>query len=1390
MRSSTSPGPPFTADIPLKTPQQKKYPLELPESILESLVTVEHEDDVLEKVQKEKERRLCRLVRRYVEFPASFQETNKWSCRYITQIQHGCDNPSCLTPTCLSYRKRIARAPLRKYSVLSARTLACFLASEKDPEAALCPNTSTVTSILDIPAERRPVPSRRTGVNEHDAIEASKEHISTATGKNVANPSAAERSFTARRMQRSSSHEHSTSPWKLQTVPSLLSGTYDRQQAAESRNIPVAADEQDKDPKSFSQSLFDALPLRMLEWVPLGRGRGHSASAFQPLASEGRQRASYENALTSGDPVGDESKTRDDGTPFKSLTVAPSVSTSYANGQARAPFDRSQRKDSDHILDLEVKKQIMRERKSHAFPDKPRRVSSTRSILLDESAKKAMPNTRNLDTISPNHGRLPPRLVVSATSLYNHQGVIGQTNVFSGSKVPSDSQAGELPKGDNLSGPYDVSTTSSNDQDLLSVNEDSRDLDSSGVAAHQSETIFSVSHLSLRILRDLQLLKDRMKAQRSGLSSASSTQSSAAVAETAFTRAGLQNNTPPSCPAKSVPSFIKQSLFFVLKNPTRLSNSFKDSGGSCVAGDVSEWPLRIQTRTVLTSFLILYSLRPHTEILQSLWLAVNRVKSHPPCLVRHVSRHKVKHTANQQNNAKAAAAKGANLADTIYFDEEQAAHTCVLSFYALIRLASPLEVPFGDVSQSWFSFRQTRPSGQIFPAALVLNTKKNDALTAIPRFLLELNDAFEDQNALRLLGGVVDAINNRLAYSRIANARRAKDGTEERTGLKAANIVQIIMRYLEDDNNQMKDDPFWFRRLPTMTLEWLRVLLFKEWDGNASSRRTSTFGGILQILAAMYESKNKLGLEPWDFHTSFFSDRLDAVEMPVEWLSLRPDNQTIHLLTYSFLFPPSVLVMYFRALNFSSMSKSFENALITTRDMQQFGKHIFIPNSAHIIDVMRPAMAIYLVLTIRRDNVVADAMNQIWRRQRRELMRPLKVRMGIDEGEEGLDHGGVQQEFFRVLFGQALDPKYGMFLTDERTQMTWFHAGSLEPPFKFEALGILMSIAVYNSITLPITFPLAFYRKLLGLKVKKLQHIADGWSDLAKGLQALLDWSGSDVADVFMRTYEFSFEAFGSVVDINMEKVDRDAPWPPAMRKKSKDKMKTTSFELTTSPERGPVDPKVETTIHCDEEPASLSPVPQSCQSNASSKAATPPALKGNDLDVEASVVTNETRERFVKDYIFWLTDKSVRPQFEAFARGFYTCLDKTALSIFTAEALQTVIEGIQEVDIGGLERVTKYEDGYEADTEIVKSFWEVVRAFSHEEKRQLLEFVTASDRLPVNGVSSIVFVLQRNGSDDTRLPTSMTCFGRLLLPHYSSKEILEEKLRKAIENAKGFGVA
>ncbi len=178
-----------------------------------------------------------------------------------------------------------------------------------------------------------------------------------------------------------------------------------------------------------------------------------------------------------------------------------------------------------------------------------------------------------------------------------------------------------------------------------------------------------------------------------------------------------------------------------------------------------------------------------------------------------------------------------------------------------------------------------------------------------------------------------------------------------------------------------------------------------------------------------------MGLDPELFRTPVLSTRFDVMEMPLEWLSAPTDRRVVHILSYAFLFRPSTLVSYFRSINHAAMSKAFEASIVTARlftDMRAAD-----PTNGRgeprVSEKIRKAMNNYLVLEIRRDRVLTDAMNQLWRREKCELLRPLKVRMGMEEGEEGVDHGGVQQEFFRVAISEALNPDYG------KLQQIWFY---------------------------------------------------------------------------------------------------------------------------------------------------------------------------------------------------------------------------------------------------------------------------------------------------------------------------------------------------------------
>ena len=54
-------------------------------------------------------------------------------------------------------------------------------------------------------------------------------------------------------------------------------------------------------------------------------------------------------------------------------------------------------------------------------------------------------------------------------------------------------------------------------------------------------------------------------------------------------------------------------------------------------------------------------------------------------------------------------------------------------------------------------------------------------------------------------------------------------------------------------------------------------------------------------------------------------------------------------------------------------------------------------------------------------------------------------------------------------------------------------------------------------------------------------------------------------------------------------------------------------------------------------------------------------------------------------------------------------------------------------------------------------NFWEVFYEFSDEQKKQLLAFVTGSDRVPVGGLSKMKIIIVKNGPDSDRYGTC-TC--------------------------------
>lgn len=175
--------------------------------------------------------------------------------------------------------------------------------------------------------------------------------------------------------------------------------------------------------------------------------------------------------------------------------------------------------------------------------------------------------------------------------------------------------------------------------------------------------------------------------------------------------------------------------------------------------------------------------------------------------------------------------------------------------------------------------------------------------------------------------------------------------------------------------------------------------------------------------------------------------------------------------------------------------------------------------------------------------------------------------------------------------------------------------------------------------------------------------------------------------------------------------------------------------------------------------------------------------LKANGSNIK---VSEPNFPEFKLLYAQFLIEKSIFDEFEAFKKGFYSIIDFETIKHFNPKELEKIIMGSREFNCKELQLHTSYRE-FNSDDKIIEWFWDIFQGLDLHRSRKLLQFITGNDRLPVGGAKILNLVIMKNGCDTDRLPSSQTCFNTLLLPEYTSKTKLREKILKAIELTAGF---
>ncbi|XP_032153263.1 E3 ubiquitin-protein ligase NEDD4 isoform X2 [Sapajus apella] len=174
-------------------------------------------------------------------------------------------------------------------------------------------------------------------------------------------------------------------------------------------------------------------------------------------------------------------------------------------------------------------------------------------------------------------------------------------------------------------------------------------------------------------------------------------------------------------------------------------------------------------------------------------------------------------------------------------------------------------------------------------------------------------------------------------------------------------------------------------------------------------------------------------------------------------------------------------------------------------------------------------------------------------------------------------------------------------------------------------------------------------------------------------------------------------------------------------------------------------------------------------------------------------VVTNKNKKEYIYLVIQWRFVNRIQKQMAAFKEGFFELIPQDLIKIFDENELELLMCGLGDVDVNDWREHTKYKNGYSANHQVIQWFWKAVLMMDSEKRIRLLQFVTGTSRVPMNGFAELygsngpqLFTVEQWGTPE-KLPRAHTCFNRLDLPPYESFEELSDKLQMAIENTQGF---
>ena len=149
---------------------------------------------------------------------------------------------------------------------------------------------------------------------------------------------------------------------------------------------------------------------------------------------------------------------------------------------------------------------------------------------------------------------------------------------------------------------------------------------------------------------------------------------------------------------------------------------------------------------------------------------------------------------------------------------------------------------------------------------------------------------------------------------------------------------------------------------------------------------------------------------------------------------------------------------------------------------------------------------------------------------------------------------------------------------------------------------------------------------------------------------------------------------------------------------------------------------------------------------------------------------------------------------------GLFSLIKKDVLQKFTSDELELIINGRPFIDVDDWYFNTEYKEPYNKGHKVIKWFWEIVNKLDQKQLSNLLMFSTGTSRVPFGGFAALEsnrgnlskFKIEKGEYKlfEKNYIKAHTCFNRLEVPEFETKEQMEEAIKFISSNEIiGFGI-